>query len=423
MADGAVGTRLQASGPVWDLNVFTQSDANATKQIEYLKNAVPSSSVGFLELGNEFYISKNYDWRFPDAASYAKAVRPTIAAARAAFPDAAVAMVASQIHDASKKGGCGDNWNQQLRDNLPEGITDVTMHDYSIGNSSVQRVEGEWQKVAYTLAYSSVVLAKAAEGARKCFGKDVRIWQTEYNYAAGNGEGFGHNHGPLFPGKTNGTIHGAYLVSRMLAAVNDPTYRTMNIMCALAVSGVGWGGHSGIVGLDVDFEAKPAPRVRSAVVTGMAQVYAHLAYLAAPSEGTVSMAGLQQADGTGPRLNLTILGDSGIPCLEGAVFMSAAAPGGPGRVSPVLINRCPEAVVAMVGAPLGGAASAEYEGHVTTYDTSDEGGSSPLPSKDAPFPWPGPLRKTTSTRVQGLLPFAIEVPALGVVMASLSRSS
>lgn len=422
MAPGTVGSSLQAHGPIWDLNVFLMSAEEAANQIDYLNATVGSERVGFLELGNEFYLAP-YRWRLPNAASYILNANETINRALQTFPGARIAVVSSQIRDSTLLDGCGNSWNQDLKGVLPSTIRDVTMHDYSISNASVQKIEGDWQKLSYIMAYSDATMSIASTGARQCFGDDVSIWQTEYNYAGGDGSGFGNSHNPLLGDRVNGTIHGIYLVSRMLHAVADPTYKAVDFMCALAVEGVAWGGHSGIVGLEVDWEAKPVPKVTQANATGMAQIYAHLAFLAAGSEGTVAMAGLVQPAGSGPLLNVTVAKASNLPCMQGALFLGSAPAGGaPSSYGVAIVNRCPEDISATLPLPPSTAA-ASYSGTVAIYDTQDEGGTVPMPSASEPFPWAnGPLQKTKAVFVSGAFPQTITVPALAMVMGKLTAS-
>jgi hypothetical protein len=418
---------LQSYGPIWDLNVFLMSPEEAANQIDYLNETVGYERVGFIELGNEFYLP-SYRWRLPTVESYIQNANATIQRAQSTFPAARIAVVASSIRSYDAKGGCNNSWNQGLAASMPDSIKHVTMHDYSIGNATVMHVSGDWQKLAYTMAYSDAVMTNASIGAKMCFGDDISIWQTEYNYAAGDGAGFDHNHGPLFADRVNGTIHGIYLASRMIHAVTDPTFKAVDFMCALAVEGVGWGGHSGIVGLDIDWTSKPAPRVIQANVTGMAQIYAHLSYLAARTEGTVTMAGLVQPSGSGPVLNVSFGHTTDLPCLQGALFLGAdAANGAPESYGVAIINRCPEDVTATLPvAPSAAAtaASTTYSGTIAIYDTRDEGGSVPMPDESEPFPWAdGPLQMTRTVTLAGAMPQALTVPALSMVMGKLTTAS
>ena len=123
-ADG-VGSELAAT--VHDLNVLTMSTAQSIAELHALATA--GVIVTHLELGNEFYITKNYAWRFPTAASYAEACLPVVAAARKLFPHVRIAVVGADRSD----------WNTELAKQgaLMKSVDSVTIHHYGLNPTKV----------------------------------------------------------------------------------------------------------------------------------------------------------------------------------------------------------------------------------------------------------------------------------------------
>lgn len=298
---------------------------------------------------------------------------------------------------------CGTSqWNSDLaaaRDRTP--FDDVTMHDYQLNDAEVNS-QPTWARLSVIAAFAEAAALNAAEVVVSCFGRGTRLWMTEFNYGG---------KATFLPDLYDGAIHGMYLVGRWIAAVNrNDVFEAVNFHAALSANGVAWDSAVGVVRVQVDWTAKPVPRIQAANVTGTGQVLAHVASLA---RGASRMAGLQVL--SGPSLTFAVAGRADLPCITGAAFLDSS--------SLVLINRCNDATTAVIAfpAPLGSRAN------VTFYAGSDPGGAAPLPDPSEPLPWrSGPLAPLTNLTAtvgpaaNGSVPVTVTLPDLGLAIISFS---
>ena len=302
----------------------------------------------------------------------------------------------------------------------------------------------QWNTVV--AAWSSASVQLAMKGVDACFGKDTLVAQTEFNYAGGEGQGFGpKKSGPLLA--PFGAIHGIFQADRILEAARHVTdtptptrrraaaariateeepsassspsikwsrYVSMHMHALAEDTAVNWDHNSGVL----RFNASLGPDAR-AEVSGVGQVFAHLTRAArpapwssfatkpeeeeaaggspqsssssSPSTGAASSQSpasyfipLEQSGSEHPTIGFAIKDQTGLPCLQASLF--ASDPGA--RASPrfAIINRCAETLTAVL--PAFDPAQAD----TWLYSAGDEGGWAPLPGKGAPVPWTsGPL--------------------------------
>jgi hypothetical protein len=167
-----VGSVVRAT--VHDLNVLTMTTSQSIAELHALAEA--GVVVTHLELGNEFYIGKHYEWRFPTAASYAAACAPVVAAARQIWPHAKIAVV------AAFSGAWNVNLSKQTA--LINSVDAVTMHHYGPKPDDVLALPAEQRRSALA-ADGEIVSASMAAQIRDTFAKrgpSLALWRTEYNY-------------------------------------------------------------------------------------------------------------------------------------------------------------------------------------------------------------------------------------------------
>ncbi len=359
-ADG-VGSELAAT--VHDLNVLTMSTAQSVAELHAL--AAAGVIVTHLELGNEFYITKNYAWRFPTAASYAEACLPVVAAARKLFPHVRIAVVGADRSD----------WNTELakQSALMKSVDSVTIHHYGPNPTKVMSLPAAQQRTAL-VADGEFVSASMAALIRDSFINEghahLTLWRTEYNYP---GEWVGALPALYEP---EGGMHALFMAGHVLSALEHQPwavpFEVLMMHCLAHQPSAGWSSSNSTILIVGDSSDNP-----SAVRVGaVAQVFAHLADSALKQHGMVHSASISAGC---PAVDLKAHGN--ISCIQATVFA-----GGEGSstatVTFVLMNRCE----ATVGVTVAGRVKTS-----TSYLASDKGGWAGLPPPGSSVPWSAPL--------------------------------
>jgi len=166
---------VTASGaiPIFDLNIMT---ASLQSQVAMLRAAQHLGlPVRFIELGNEFYLSKpNYLHSFPTALSYGKRVAAWMPTLHKDFPSAQIAAVGfAQSLSSNYVTSRESNWNATVLKTVPE-LKDMTMHLYWRPNGA---------RVAAQLAGPFQSWTQVQQDSLSKLPSNTRIWVTEYNMA------------------------------------------------------------------------------------------------------------------------------------------------------------------------------------------------------------------------------------------------
>eukprot|EP01043_Picozoa_sp_COSAG02_P015091 COSAG02_NODE_634_length_19259_cov_9.871347_10_plen_553_part_00 len=390
-ADG-VGSELAAT--VHDLNVLTMSTAQSIAELHAL--AAAGVIVTHLELGNEFYITKNYAWRFPTAARYAEACLPVVVAARKLFPHVRIAVVGADRSD----------WNTELakQSALMKSVDSVTIHHYGPNPTKVTSLPAAQQRTALA-ADGEFVSASMAASIRDSFINEghvhLTLWRTEYNYPGGWV-------GPL-PAmyEPEGGMHALFMAGHVLSALEHQAwavpFEVLMMHCLAHQPSAGWSSSNSTVLIVGDSSGDP-----SAVRVGaVAQVFAHLADSALKQHGTVHSASLSAGC---PAVDLKAHGN--ISCIQATVF-AGEEDGSAGTMTFVLMNRCE----ATVGVAVAGRVKTS-----TSYLAGDKGGWAPLPPPGSSVPWSAPLAPSKQACAVGSAACALPPVSLTLVdVASVER--
>ena len=389
-ADG-LGSEVAAT--VHDLNVLTMSTAQSIAELHAL--AAAGVVVTHLELGNEFYIAKNYAWRFPTAASYAEACLPVVAAARTIFPHVRIAVVGTT-------GGPSHPWNTGLakQSALMKSVDSVTMHHYGPNPTKIAALPALQQRTA-VIADGEFVSASMATSIRDTFTKaghaHLSLWRTEYNYP-------GSWVGPL-PAlyEPEGGMHALFMAGHVLAALEHQPwavpFEVLMMHCLAHQPSAGWSSSNSTV-LIVGDESDDLAAIR---VGAVAQVFAHLADSALRQHGMVHSASLSAGC---PMVDLKTHGN--ISCIQATVFAGSGQASSAAAQTFVLMNRCEDTV------------NIEVAGRVkasTSYVAGDKGGWAPLPAAGSSVPWSAPLSPSKGACAVGGAACALPPVSLTLVEA------
>lgn len=164
-----------ASGatPIFDLNIMTASLASQVAMLRAAQHL--GLPVRFIELGNEFYLSKpNYIHSFPTALSYGKRVAAWMPTLHKDFPGAQIAAVGfAQSLSSAYVTSRESTWNATVLKNVPN-LKDITMHLYWYRHGS---------GVAAQLAGLFQIWTQVQQDSLSKLPSSTRIWVTEYNMA------------------------------------------------------------------------------------------------------------------------------------------------------------------------------------------------------------------------------------------------
>jgi hypothetical protein len=164
---------VTASGatPIFDLNIMT---ASLQSQVAMLRAAEHLGlPVRFIELGNEFYLSKpNYLHSLPSALSYGKRVAAWIPTLHRDFPSAQIAAVGfAQSLSSNYVTSRESNWNATVLKTVPE-LKDMTMHLYWRPNGA---------RVAAQLAGPFQTWTRVQKDSLSKIPSKISIWVSEFN--------------------------------------------------------------------------------------------------------------------------------------------------------------------------------------------------------------------------------------------------
>lgn len=406
MRKGSVGSATTAP-PVYDINLLTKTTNESIAELHVLKGS--GISVQHIELGNEFYLTKHYAWRFPTPDAYIKAAVPVIAAARALFPGAKVAVVAHS--DPQFESGWNGGLLAAIKQHLGglDKIDAVTMHLYAPGADSIQRLNGN-DKFSFVAAIADASLQQLADSVAAHFPASTKIWMTEFNLGISN---------PPLPQYKDGGLHGIFWASHVvsdlkrarrgavahtlvvvqLAAINTGRFDVMMMHALASQAGIGWDSNTGIIRVP----AVDGANSGGVSVNGVGQIFAHVAHCARQATSMHTLSVLRGA-------NLTIaVNGRHLPCVQAGMFSSKSH----SRTDVVAINRCTFAVTAAVQLPYAGEAA-----QLVSYRADDVGGWQALPDGAQPLPWSGPLSSSSSSvSLKGGM-LQVQLPALSVSIAT-----
>ena len=133
---------------VYDLNILTLYDQQLLSQLDVLNTQIGIENIKYLELGNEYYLSNNYGFEFPNSTVYMNKALPLIKAIRSKNPKAKIAMVSQRALPGNNKP-----WNDQLAA-FKNDVDSVTIHDYSGYDGS----GSEADKQSYLSVYGKAVI-------------------------------------------------------------------------------------------------------------------------------------------------------------------------------------------------------------------------------------------------------------------------
>lgn len=164
-------TSATGAVPIFDLNVVTST---LDSQIRMLQTAAQMGiPIRYVELGNEFYLSKsNYIHAFPTATDYADLVASWVPAIRAAFPTAQIAAVASGSTATPRE----QSWNSTLLSVAGNDINAVTLHYYPGTSNSA----GAPPSPTTVLAGASIEW-RPIDQIINSLPAHLSVWLTEYN--------------------------------------------------------------------------------------------------------------------------------------------------------------------------------------------------------------------------------------------------
>ena len=163
---------------VFDMNLLTLYDQEMLNQVDVLKSEITSIKLKYLELGNEYYLSAQYNWSIPNSTYYMNKAMPLIKKIRSEIPDGSIAVVAKRPVTGSNV----DAWNDGIAAFKSE-YDAVTIHDYSCYSSMHTDKITNMDQVSYILLYGQSVIPQYTKYVADKFGADKTIWMTEYNWA------------------------------------------------------------------------------------------------------------------------------------------------------------------------------------------------------------------------------------------------
>ena len=406
LQDGNLGSVTKRT--LWCLNVYSFNLSQTCEQIAYIGSLPGQQAPGVvLELGNELYIGNQGGPKFPNSESYGLQMADVLKCTRQHMPHATVAAV-----------GAPGKWNQGLKASA-HLFDAVSWHAYQPNGDSVNwgghnNLTSLVDRVSHVAGYGRAVSAQTVAQQKAELGVAKPIAHTEFGFGLDKP---GHCVLGSVPG-INGALHGAFHVSRILFAINNPgTYAAITLESFV--------GGTPVAGPNVPVDpqagnrtdywcglaASTVPTFHSnrpdlARIAGTGQVFSHFAATAFRS-GTMQQRPV--AVDNGPTLPFSILGQGEQPCLQAAAFSEpptdehASSANAPAVIMSVsVLNICNRTVDAAV--QVKGAKTAQ----ATFYSLLDGGrvdpgplnqkGWAPLPSQPDELPWKdGPLQPSTAS--------------------------
>ena len=179
----ALKTELGRTGAdaVFVLNMLTrragQTESNLSSALRMLKEAERLGiEVKYIELGNEFYLTKgnrdassDYEVAFPDVEAYIQEARTWLAALREDFPEAKIAAVGADKRPNQEERR--NTWNRAAAEALAGQVDALTIHTYSGGRGDLSSLLASPQRRTDNLKKNEF----------NELPEDLPLWITEYN--------------------------------------------------------------------------------------------------------------------------------------------------------------------------------------------------------------------------------------------------
>ncbi len=323
---------------------------------------------------------------------YIRRITPVVQTIRQLLPSA---RIAAEVFFDELLGTGGSwavsGWNEQLRKTNAGGVMSqvdaVTIHDYLLNDDRLQSFT-EAEQPSALLAWPQATMRRAAAALGQQF-PNKTAWVTEYGIL---GRNYDENH--LLQCARLGSMHGIFIIARVLAAVDQHTVYEALQYFNLGANGLQANSHTDTLVNATDLD--------NITANGAAQIWSHVAMVALDSthmhrvnHGSFSMATSSSTitASTGvhePILPFPILGVN-LTCIQAAAFSG----GNRHLLAFVLINRCTQAV------PIHLQQRALHLSQATSMSlciyrgVSGDGGWAKLPPSGGTFPWNAPLRPAT----------------------------
>ncbi len=277
-------------------------------QINVLTNEIDAGNIKYLELGNEYYISKNYNWSLPNSSYYMQKALPLIQKIRNDIPNGKIAAVSQRC-----LGNHPNVWNEGIKQYI-EYVDAVTVHDYSCNEiNSLSFTE----QLSYVSIYGQSVIPQYVDYVTNYFGKQIKIWMTEFNDG-------------IKTYKTNATfqysaIHAMFVLSYINAAICDYGSQTMEFLMLNFYSeqnGTNWGATQ-----SASFNPAQANDNANAQFDIVGQVLAHLSYIAVIKNDEMCCLNVESNNNSQcPKLDLEVVSKNNLPCVYGSGFSNSSDP-------------------------------------------------------------------------------------------------
>ena len=122
---------MNAHSIVFDFNLLTLSGQEMLDQVDVLKSQIDGDKLKYLELGNEYYITKKYNWSLPNSTYYMNKALPLIQKIRKEIPNGQIAVVSDRPKNPYNNATA---WNDGIAE-FKNDFDAVTIHDYSCYSS------------------------------------------------------------------------------------------------------------------------------------------------------------------------------------------------------------------------------------------------------------------------------------------------
>ena len=212
---------VTASGatPIFDVNIMT---ATLQSQVAMLQAAQRlGMPVRFIELGNEFYLSKpDYLNAFPTSLSYGQRVSAWMPTLHEDFPGAQIAAVgyARDLKPTERES----SWNTTVLNSAP-GLDALTMHIYLHPRAALGAAGSQNTEQVLALPFSE--LSQLEQQTLRSLPSNINIWITEFNMM--NSVYKGHNANPTFPPPQGTWTQGLFTGTMDLLLLHDPRIEMM----------------------------------------------------------------------------------------------------------------------------------------------------------------------------------------------------
>ena len=291
---------------VYDLNLLTFNGDEMNNQIDILTQQIGAENIKYLELGNEYYISKNYNWSLPNSSYYMEKAKPLIEKIRKDIPDAKIAAVSQRC-----LGNHANVWNEGIKKYISL-VDAVTIHDYSCNEIDTLSFT---QQLSYVSVYGHSVIPQYIEYVQTYFGKNIKIWMTEYNDG-------------IKTYKTNATfqysaIHAMFVLSYIIESICDYDTETVQLLMLNFYSeqnGTSWGPTQ-----SASFNPAQANDNKNAQFDVVGQVLAHLAYIGLIKNDEMHCLDIKGDNNLQcPILDLEVVNKKNLSCVYGSGFSNSS---------------------------------------------------------------------------------------------------